>query len=442
MNNRLLLIIIGGLVVLALVVVGVAVACSPRKANKEQSQDVTLTYWGVFTDSDKMQPLIDEYQKQHPKIKIEYRKLTYEEYEKTLVDAIASGRGPDIFSIQNTWMPRYFNKISPVPEDELTVEDYRKDFYPAVSDTIKDNRIYGLPVAMDVLMLYVNNGTLSRADVGEPPKTWEALAGVPGNPQKPGIISKVNNRQGNTFNFSTIALGNNRIPRSMDVLSLMMLQQKTKMVNEDKTQATFNLPQPVEGKEAFLGTDALKYFNSFANAGTANYTWNAQQGDAVTAFAQARVAMFIGYSYHAPVLTRLNPELSFDIAPVPQIEGTEPINYASYWAESVSRNSQHAEDAWKFIRYLTDRSQMQQFTEATASIPARKSVAAGNKLGGNVQKQLETAQTWYQGDATKADEIFRTMIDQVLTGQDFQRTIDAGANRLTTVLKELLAQNQ
>jgi len=213
-------------------------------------------------------------------------------------------------------------------------------------------------------------------------------------------------------------------------------------VNEDKSQATFNLPQPVAGKEAFLGTDALKYFNSFANADTANYTWNSTQGDAVTAFAQQRVAMFVGYSYHAPVIERLSPELSYDIAPVPQIEGTEPINYASYWAESVSRNSQHQPEAWKFIRFMTDKTQMQEFTEATRTIPARKSVAAGNKLGGDVQKQLETAQTWYQGDAAKADEIFRTMIDQVLTGQDFQRTIDAGANRLTVVLKELLAQSE
>lgn len=434
--------IVGGLVLLALVVVGAAVACSPKKPNQSQSQDTTLTYWGVFNDTDKLQPLIDQYQKQNPKVKIEYRKLTYEEYEKTVIDAIASGRGPDIFSVQNTWMPRYFNKIAPIPEDQYTTADYKRDFYPGVSDTINDNRIYGIPISMDVLMMYVNSGALSKADVGESPKTWEALAGIPGNPAKPGILKQVNNRQGNAFNLSAIALGNNRIPRSTDVLSLMMLQQKTKMVNDDHTQATFNLTQQVDGKEVHLGTDALKYFNSFANPGTANYSWNAQQGDAVTAFTKERVALMIGYSYHAPIIKRLNDQLSFDIVPVPQIEGTNPVNYTSYWAESVSKNSQHQSEAWKFIRFLTDREQMQVFTEATESIPSRKSVSASSQLGGDVKKQLETAQTWYQGDAIKADQIFRGMIDQVLGGEDFQRAIDGGANRLTTVLKELQAQGQ
>lgn len=444
MNNRLLLIIGGGLLVLIVVIVGTAVACSPKKATKDAgNQKITLTYWGVFNDSDKLQPLIDQYEKTHPNIKIEYKKLTYQEYEKTLIDGIASGRGPDMFSVQNNWMPKYFNKIAPLPDDQYSVTDYKKDFYPAVADTINDNHIYGLPVSMDVLMLYVNSSLLSRNDVGETPKTWEALGGVPGNPAKPGILKQVNKRQGDTFNLSAIALGNNRIPRSTDVLSLMMLQQRTAMVNDDHTQATFNLTQKDSaGKEVHLGTLGLDYFTSYANPSKEHYSWNAGEGDAVTAFAGGRVAMMIGYSYHAPIIERLNPDLNYNIDPVPQIEGTEPINFTSYWAETVSKNSQHQKEAWQFIRYLTDKDQMQTFTDATKTIPARKNVSAENKIGGDVQKQLETALTWYQGDALKADEYFRGMIDQVLGGEDLQRSIDAAANRLTTVLRDLKTQGE
>ena len=442
MNKRLLLIFVGAIVGLIVIVLGIAIACTPRQTAEKQNEQITLTYWRLFDDKDKIQPLIDEYEKTHSNVKIEYRKLTFEEYEQQLNEAIAAGRGPDMFSIQDTWMPEFYDKIAPIPEKDYATGDYEREFYPAAKATVKDNRIYGIPISMDVLMLYVNGRLLNDAEAAPAPRTWEELTGVEGNPAKPGTLQKINNRQGDTFNRSAIALGNNRIPRSSDVLALLMLQQRTNMVNEEKTQALYNLTQSVEGREEHLGTRALTFFNSFANSGTKNYSWNTQMGDAVTAFAQGRVAMMIGYAYHAPTIERLNPDLSYDISPVPQIAGTEPVNYASFWAETVSKTSQHQQEAWEFIRFITERDQMITYSELTRTIPARKDANPANKLGGDVQKQLDTAVTWYKGDATEADEIFRVMIDQVLKGEAPQRAIDAAANRQTGVYRKLQGQGE
>ncbi|MEX1113494.1 MAG: hypothetical protein WED32_03515, partial [Patescibacteria group bacterium] len=75
------------------------------------------------------------------------------------------------------------------------------------------------------------------------------------------------------------------------------------------------------------------------------------------------------------------------------------------------------------------------------SVPARKEVPASGGLD-VLQEQLETARSWYKGDAAKADAIFARMIDQVLAGENPQNVIDRGANELTDILRQLNASTQ
>ena len=82
----------------------------------EAAKPITLVYWRVFDGPDAFDEIIANYKLQHPFINIEYRKLRYEEYEKELLNALAEDRGPDIFSIHNTWIKKYKTKIEPMPE--------------------------------------------------------------------------------------------------------------------------------------------------------------------------------------------------------------------------------------------------------------------------------------------------------------------------------------
>ncbi|HEY8108919.1 MAG TPA: extracellular solute-binding protein [Patescibacteria group bacterium] len=438
MNRRLIFIVVGvGLLVL--LVAWIALAAFGGKKQQAAPKDTgptVLRYWRVFDDTDKYQQQIDDYQAAHPNVQIEYRKLTFQEYERALIDALADGRGPDIFAVHNTWLPRYFDRISPVPEDTYKTVDYERDFYPPARETVKDGRIYGLPLSMDTIGMYVNDNIESDAAVEQTPATWEQLIGKDGNPN---VLRQINRRQGDTFTRSAVALGDNNVSRGQDILALIMLQNRTKMTNDEHTQATFNLTQDVEGQQKPLGRIGLEFYTSFADPRTPNYSWNSRSGNSVRAFAQNKVGYFFGYAYHALEIDRLNPDLQYQIEKVPQIQGTSPVNYASFWAETVSKDSQHAEEAWKFIRYLTDTDSMYAYTEATRSVPARKDVSASGGLDA-LQEQLETARSWYKGDPEKADRIFARMVESVLRGERPQNAIDRGANDLTDVLRKLKEQ--
>ncbi len=442
MNRRLIIIIAIALVVLIGITTAFFATRQKQAGPAPKDDNITLTYWRPLDDSATFQPVIDEYQKTNPKVKIEYKKIPIKDYETQLLDAIASGRGPDLFSVGNAWMPKYFDKLAPSPEDKLSVADFEKAYYPiAAKDNIKDKRIYGIPYSIDTLALYYNTDLYGKADISEPPKTWDEVVGKPADPSrpseaaKPSMLAKLNNRQGNAFKQSAIAVGNNQTQRSSDVLSLMMLQQRTAMTNDNRDQATFNLTQKVDGKDVHLGTEALRFYTSFADPRTPNYSWNGSLGDSVKAFAEGRTAMMVGYAYNIPTVERLNPNLKFDIAPVPQIGGSDPVNYASYWSEVVSKSSGHQDEAWEFIRFASEQEQLRLINENTKRIPARKEMGPPQSRLETFKIQAETAVGWYQADYSKAEAIFADMITQVLSGEDAQRAADNAANRQTEVLK-------
>src|SRR5581483_8628603 len=50
-----------------------------------QSGKVTLTYWGIWEDQNVMQPILDDFQKQHPNITVTYSRQDPKDYTKRLL---------------------------------------------------------------------------------------------------------------------------------------------------------------------------------------------------------------------------------------------------------------------------------------------------------------------------------------------------------------------
>ena len=123
------------IIILLLIILLSASGCGTKGPDKQTAKlmkPITLNYWRVFDNQDAFQEIIANYQKIHPNVKINYRKLRYDEYEQELLEAFATDRGPDIFSIHNTWMKKYQAKnfLKPMPE-KITMA------YPVQTGTIK-----------------------------------------------------------------------------------------------------------------------------------------------------------------------------------------------------------------------------------------------------------------------------------------------------------------
>ncbi len=79
-----------------------------------------------------------------------------ETYKEDLLEAFATGKGPDIFMVRNAWRESFENKTAPAPQVVISEKEYRDALVDvAATDFLnKDNQIYGIPLSVDSLALY------------------------------------------------------------------------------------------------------------------------------------------------------------------------------------------------------------------------------------------------------------------------------------------------
>ena len=403
---------------------------------------VNLTYWRVKEDSSSFSDLISGFQQIYPHVSITYKQLRPEVYEEELLNAWARDKGPDLFSIPSTWLGKYQDMILPIPlgaeiqmkrevivgtfkkavrvetkiERIYNLMELKKAFVDIVPEEILiDGNIYGLPMAMDILALYYNREMLNNAGIVHPPATWpEFIEDV--------RVLTFQDREGNFIQAGASLGGAENTRYGVDILSLLMLQNETPMV--EGGNAAFNRPAPSIPGEApyFPGVAALEFYTDFANPLKEIYTWNEDMPDSLDAFTGARCAFFFGYSSDLALIRALGPKLAFDITPVPQISGSlKKVNFANYWLETVSKKTAHPHEAWAFLNYISRAQNAKSFLDKVGYPTAHRDLISQQLKNIELAPFTEgvlTAKTWYHGkNYTLVEEAFKEMIKDVLLGR-------------------------
>ena len=416
-----------------------------------QAPPVKLTYWRVFDGPDTMADIISDYRRVHSNVTIEYRKMQYEDYEQQIINALAEDRGPDIFSIHNTWIGKYQPKIVPLPKTvtlpfqivqqnligqdvitelrtipTITPATIRKDFVDVVGrDVIRtvptpDRRtteqVLGLPLAVDTLVLYYNKDILNATGIATPPATWtDFLKDVT-------RITRLDDKGNIIVAGAALGMANN-IPRFSDILTALMAQNGAVMTNATG-YATFTLPPPQSPNKNFHpGVEAARFYTDFASPTKEAYTWNASMPDALEAFTQGRVAFFFGYAYHLPTIRSRAPQLNWGVTSLPQADPERnTVNVANYWVETVSKKTAHPSEAWDFIQFAAKAAEAQKYLAKAQKPTALRSLIQQqlqDPLLEPFANQLLTAQSWYRGrDAGLAEEALAQMVTSILNSTD------------------------
>lgn len=425
---------------------------------------ITLTYWRVWDGPDAFEEILEAYKQLHPFITINYRKLRYDEYENELLNALAEDRGPDIFSIHNTWMKKYLNKITPLPPTitmaypvvkgtikkeiipelrtakSLNLNDIKNNFVDSVyrdavnrvyDETGKkyEEKIYGLPLFVDTLAMYYNKDLFNNAGVAVPPAYWSAEF------QQDVKKTTKQNSKGEIIQSGAALGGSNNIERYSDILSVLMMQNGSVMM-DDNGQALFNrIPSTLRDQKYNPGLEALRFYADFSNPGKEVYCWNKNLDSSLNLFTQGKLAIMFGYSYHLPTIRAQAPKLNFGLTKLPQIEGNPPVNFANYWLETVSSKSKYAAEAWDFIQFATKPEQAKTYL-ARAKRPTALRALVNEQIDdldlGVFAEQVLTAKSWYRGaDSSAAEKIFADMIDSTVLGQDkIESIITLAASRV------------
>lgn len=417
--------IIGAIVGFILLMVFVFAGLLPGKNPPPPAQG-SLSVWGVAEPLREMDALLRDYQSMYG-TGITYQQFSEDEYERKVLDALAGGRGPDIFAIRNTWLHRYADKITPVPVTLYSLRDLQAQLVDVVSrDVVLSDAIYGLPFSVDTLALIYNRDIFNSEGVALPPATWDEFALLSQRlTKKEGVLGALTR--------SGAAMGRaDNIDHFKDIVSLLLMQAGEQMTDVTGKEALFNRAG---------GVAAVDFYTSFAKLGNKNQSWDVGFPSSREAFAQGRVAMMLGYADDIAFIQSKSPQIRFGVAPAPQpSQATSKINHASYWVFVVSRQSENAESAWRFLVTMQSNiERLLQYFIATNKAPAQRALIPRfqtSPILGVYADQNLSAKTWTQKDDAGVRRVFANMINSILNGTlDSQRAVSQAMIEVSAILR-------
>ncbi len=400
--------IIGGAilaVVLFIVVFIVVIPALQTGSSTEPSSKITLTVWGV-DDENYFSAIETSYTAAHPNVAISYVQYPEDKYENALLNAMALGKGPDIFMIHRSWIDRQGNKMSPVSESQFPFVNIRNLFPQIVeNDFTYKKTVYALPLYLDTLALVANRDQFNIKGIAVQPTTWGDI--------KTLIPYFTQFGSSHQLQKSAITLGGSltSFRNAPDLLSLLMLQYGDKSLS--------SLGETVSGGRA-ADQNALSFYTQFASPQNQYYTWDDKFGSDFDAFANGDAAMTFAYARQLDDIRKKNPTINLSVIPMPQENPSSPVNYADYWGLTVSKQSQNARFAWQFIIDLTTNpTSNSQYLQASNRPPALLTSINQyftNPDLGVFAKQSLTAQAPYEYDHAAYRRAFSDMIQSTVSG--------------------------
>ena len=349
-------------------------------AGRGDQEPVTLTYWGLWEEPAVMQSVLSDFETEYPHIKVEYSKKDIKQYRQSLVTQINNGTGPDIYRFHNSWTPLVQEILLPLSSDVVTPQDFQTTYFPIVQrDLVKNGAIYGIPLGIDTIALFVNTELFQAAGVAVP-RTWNEFISVSRE-----LTVKDSDGKIQTAGAALGAYDN--ITHAPDIISVLLAQNGTNFTQFSSTLSNT--------------TEALQFYTDFSRGDSG--VWDETLDPSRTAFAKGNLAMYFGYSWDIFMIQELNPQLSFTTHQVPSLPGRS-MSVASYWVDGVSSKTKHPDEAMLLMAYLAKKETAQKFYQEATKVRlfgepyARRDLAEtlnGNPLIYPFVSQAETAVSTY-----------------------------------------------
>ena len=370
-----------------------------------------IIWWDLGGNEIVLQKMIDEYTQKNPDVRITLEVQSEVDYGERLINSLKDGKGPDVFTIHNSWVPMMISYLDFIPSSVYGEDDYSKDFYPVVTKDFKTSvGIVAIPLEYDALTLYVNDDIFARSGKVYP-RTWDQFTSL--------AESLTTKGEKDVILQSGASLGmTENVDYWQDIVALFMLQNKSDLFSPESFES--------------LSLGALQ---SFTNFYVVSKTWNSTLPKSTIAFAEGKSAMYIAPIREINNIREINPDLNFRTIIIPQVRKDDPgeldITYATYWAQAVWKNSNSKDLAWDFLKYLSADDSYRKMADyskdlgvqipASARTSMREELTNDRYLGSAVAL-APIATSWYLDDKTNdgpkgintvVGEAYKVTIDKI-----------------------------
>lgn len=401
----------------------------------EAAEGQTVLKWSIW-DKDLTayyQPLVEEFEKQNPDLKIEMVDLGSSDYQTVLgTQLTGSGSDFDIVTIKD--VPGYttlVNKGVLEPLDEyIAADSVDLDAYKGLTDQITvDGKLYELPFRSDFWVVYYNKDVFDAAQVAYPTndmtfEDYDALArqltvDTPGQ--------EVYGAHYHTWRSAVQLFG--------------ILDGKNTILD-----GTYDFLKPYY--ELVLAEQEDGVCQDYATLKTSNLHYSG-------AFSQGNVAMMnMGTWFISTMIEKIKSGeytdcANWGIVKYPHADGVEPgSTLATITALSIPANAPHKDAAWKFVKFVCGE-EGAEILANTGNIPALMtddiagmiSAMDGFPTDEGSTEALQTANLYLEmpvsNKSSEIEIVLNEAHDNIMTGNS---TIDEGIADMNEKVGAVLAQ--
>lgn len=367
-----------------------------------------------------------------------YKNPSY--FDSSLTTAIASGNGPDLILISQTHLASLRSIITPIPYTSFPKRSFLNAFADVATIYLFPRGTYGIPLLVDPLILYYNRSLLSSSGVAQVPSTWDELSGlVPIFTKKigTGVLSQV-----------LIPFGTYRnVHDATAILSTLFMQAGIPIVTRTSSGVPVSDLLHSAGavgtsnaNASSLGVQVLDFYTQFADPTKTTYNWNDTLPDSQQMFLSGNATLYIGYISEAKFFTQANPNLSFDVAPIPQSSVSKiKTVYAKVYAFSLPHGSKNVRGAVAAASALVNSTPESIIAKATGLTPVLRSLLSkgtSNPIESTAYKSAIMSRTWLSPSKVTTGYIFSGMINKVNTGQlSISEALTQASQAITSALQ-------
>jgi len=347
---------------------------------------------------------------------VEYRQVDERSFNDTFVNALAEGRSPDLILLSNTELVRQRNRLLALSyEDTISLRDFRDKNVDGAEIFARADGVYALPLVVDPIVMYWNRDIFASNGLAQAPTTWEYIVST--------IVPTLTRRDDNrNILMSALAFGEVRnVRNAKELLLLLAIQSGSKLISEEGSRYVVELDRSVSGGGLPPLEAATQFYSNFSNSNGQLYSWNRSQPVDRNAFVSEDLAMYFGFGSELSEILEQNPNLNFDVAPVPQgASATILRTYGEFYGFAIPKASPNVQGAYLAANVFTQPSVALSLSERLGMAPVeRTAIAAGsnNAYRKVVMNAALIARSWLDPNTAQTDMIFQDMIEDVTSGR-------------------------
>ncbi len=320
--------------------------------------DLVFTSWFVDAELEAADQLIADFEEANPHISVDHQVIPWDGYPTTLQTRLAGGETPDVMFLSQLWYQGFAELGALAELDSAASADAEfdvADFNPELLESGRyDGQLYWLPYGLDMQVLFYNADMFAEAGLDVPDETWtwedlrSAAAELTVDENDDGRIDQYGLIAQNDF-----ASGWNWI-----------WQNGGQVLNDERTGGEMSSPATVE---------ALSFFEAMMNEDQSipNPEVISDLGY-TTAFTGENAAMGIYGHYLVPALEN---DATFEWGTTVLPSGPANRNsFASGAGYTMSAQTEHPEEAWRFISHMTGVEGLRAFMDLGSITPPRTSL--------------------------------------------------------------------